>query len=238
MRSAIRQSIACIGLLPLVLAAPANGYDPDAPCCRGSGGPPRWYVGISGSAVYLERTSINSSSATYLDANQSYNRGYGLSASAGYQLLSGVRAELEIAERENRVKKDLYVTGVIPTGSYTAQTSTAFMANGYLDLHNGTKFTPYFGGGVGLALVKNPDFYIDPATHGSTGKIMSWVPAYQFMAGVSYHIDTHIAPFEVNMGYRYFTTGDVKNDYKGANPSNFTSNNTTQNFELGGRVYF
>ena len=229
------QVLSCM-VVGMAFVSPAFAYDPDGPCCHGDG-PPRWYVALSGSAVFLADTQINSSSPVFLDDKQTYNIGYAMSGAVGYKLFSGVRAELEITERESRVKKDPYAQGVIPAGSYTAQTSTALMANAYIDLHNKTSFTPYFGGGLGAAYVKNPDFYVFNGQ--STGKLEDFVPAYQFMTGVNYDFNTSFAPVELFIGYRYFATEDIKvKSSLAAAPSTFTFPNKTNNFELGGRVYF
>ena len=218
----------------------AFAYDPDAPCCHDNGGPPRWYAGMTGSAVFLNDVDIKHSSAAYTNPDgQKFHIGAGISGEVGYKLFSGIRTELEISQRNNTVSKDNAATNAIPAGKTVEQKSTAIMFNTYVDLHNSSSYTPYFGAGVGEVYVKNPRYYTDNGTGQISDKLVAWTMGYQFMFGVNYELNTFQFPMEIGLGYRYFTGQDVKTKSTLTNfPSNLSFSNTSQNIELGGRVYF
>lgn len=207
------------------------------PCCR-EGAHPRWYAAISGSAVFLRDTQITHSSPLYSNPDgQSYKPGYGVSGAIGYRVLSGVRVELEVADRQSKVRKDPGVINALEPGQFSAQRSTAFMANTYIDLHNNSPLTPYFGVGVGAAYVKNPRYYVDLGTMEASKKLTAWTLAYQFMTGVTYELEG--TPFELGFGYRYFTGQDAEAT---SNLSNFPSKvkfpNDSHNLEATARMNF
>lgn len=87
----------------------------------------------------------------------------------------------------------------------------AMMFNAFLDLHNATRVTPYFGGGVGFATLHlSETFGTDTATGDRLRLYRSdddVVFAYQ--AGVGLEI-AFTTMFSLDLGYRYFGTAKAK----------------------------
>ncbi|GAM08850.1 outer membrane protein PagN [Geobacter sp. OR-1] len=82
----------------------------------------------------------------------------------------------------------------------------AFMANGFIDLHNDTPITPYFGGGIGVATLYLSDTTgIDNSGTRQTLylKDNDSVFAYQVGAGMEVALNRRIS---LDLGYRYFGT--------------------------------
>jgi len=87
----------------------------------------------------------------------------------------------------------------------------SFMANAFIDLHNASPFTPYFGGGVGFAVLNLSD------TFAGTGSQILLYPdgnetvfAYQLGAGLELAINRMLS---LDLGYRYFNTDKASFEY-------------------------
>jgi OOP family OmpA-OmpF porin len=127
---------------------------------------------------------------------------------------SGFRLEGEVTYRDNNISG---LSGGQTGGSVISgnASSLAFMANGYYDIATGSWWTPYIGGGLGLAL--------DHQTINSTpmpGNVVDGTSselAYQAMAGIGYQI-TDSLNFAIE--YRYFGTTSPTYDlsFPGAPP--------------------
>lgn len=81
----------------------------------------------------------------------------------------------------------------------------SLMANGYWDIDIAQNTELYLGGGIGAALERGKA-RVDVSGYGPIAVNGSdWVPAYQAMAGLAFHIadGTYL-----NVGYRYWTSGD------------------------------
>jgi len=81
----------------------------------------------------------------------------------------------------------------------------SFMANAFIDLHNASPVTPYFGGGVGFAVLHLSDTFAD-----TPSQVLLYpsgndtVFAYQVGAGLELALNQM---FSLDLGYRYFNTG-------------------------------
>ena len=97
----------------------------------------------------------------------------------------------------------------------------AFMANAFIDLHNASPFTPYFGGGVGFAVLDLSDTFAEaPSQVQLYPNDSDTVFAYQVAAGLEIALNRM---FSLDLGYRYFAT----------DKANFDSNSlSTKNMEL------
>jgi OmpA-OmpF porin, OOP family len=200
-------------------------------CCRPQ---PRWYAAISGSAVFLDDVDITHTSTGFPNPDgQTFKTGFGLSGAVGYRIYPNIRGEIEATFRRNEADTD---TATIVTGTGSAdQESYALMLNGYYDWHNSSRYTPYIGAGIGIANVSNPRFYNSGGS--DTDTFEAWTMAYQFMAGLSYEINTGFRPIEIMVGYRYFTGEDAETDLPPA-PGDHSLPNDSHNIELGGRIFF
>lgn len=81
------------------------------------------------------------------------------------------------------------------------------MLNVYYDIDTGTKFTPYFGGGIGYSRMKVEDNTID---YSKSFNQFAW----QIGGGVSYAVNDKAS---VDFGYRYVDYGKItlgRNNYK------------------------
>ncbi|MBI5656904.1 MAG: porin family protein [Geobacter sp.] len=89
----------------------------------------------------------------------------------------------------------------------------AMMGNAFFDLHNDTPVTPYFGGGLGLAVLNLSDTYGTSASTGSRDFLYSegndTVLAYQAGAGVEIALNRKLS---LDVGYRYFGTSKATFD--------------------------
>ena len=128
--------------------------------------------------------------------------GYALSGAVGYKYHNGLRAELEIAYRNNDVDSHKS-NGATLAGPGGEVDSVAFMANGYYDIENDTAITPYVGAGIGFAVV-DVDGYNNAGT--SIVSDDDTVFAYQGIAGVDFEVQDNVALFTE---YKYFATSDV-----------------------------
>lgn len=83
----------------------------------------------------------------------------------------------------------------------------SFMANAFVDLHNSTPITPYFGGGAGFAVLDLSDTFA-----GTPAPVLLYpsgnqaVFAYQVGAGLEIALNRM---FSLDVGYRYFGTDDA-----------------------------
>jgi opacity protein-like surface antigen len=80
----------------------------------------------------------------------------------------------------------------------------AFMANAFVDLHNASPITPYFGGGAGFAVLDLSDTFAGPVLLYPNGS--EAVFAYQVGAGLEIALNPM---FSLDVGYRYFATDEA-----------------------------
>jgi opacity protein-like surface antigen len=91
----------------------------------------------------------------------------------------------------------------------------AMLFNGYFDLHNDSRFTPYLGGGIGFASLHLSDTTGIDTRDGVARNIILYgagndtVFAYQVGAGVEIAINRE---FSLDLGYRYFATDSASFD--------------------------
>ena len=87
----------------------------------------------------------------------------------------------------------------------------AMMFNAFLDLHNDTRVTPYFGGGVGFATLYLSDTFGTEATTGNRSRLYrsddDTVFAYQAGAGLEIALTKMLS---IDLGYRYFGATKAK----------------------------
>jgi opacity protein-like surface antigen len=152
-----------------------------------------------------------------------------LDSSAGSTLAGGydfgmLRLEGEIGGKQAKVSSVSRNGSQYDTDGNLNVFST--MANGYLDFHNKSSFTPYLVGGIGFAVIGLENVY---GTNTSTGAVSKMyhensdlVFAYQAGAGLEYTINRH---FSVDVGYRYFGTGKgrLTDDYPKATGLKYNS---------------
>jgi outer membrane autotransporter protein len=103
---------------------------------------------VSGSAGYSQERDVDFS-ATGLSGKFEFDPGPAFNVAAGYKLPIGLRLEGELGYlRSSFDKASANGIDVPISGDIDAFTATA---NAFYDINTGTAFTPYIGGGVGIA---------------------------------------------------------------------------------------
>jgi len=91
----------------------------------------------------------------------------------------------------------------------------AMMFNGFVDLHNDSPITPYFGGGLGFASLYLSDTFGTDTRGGTTTRTQLYLDdvdsvfAYQVGAGVEIALSPVLS---LDLGYRYFGTTRARFD--------------------------
>ncbi|WP_298273497.1 outer membrane beta-barrel protein [Geobacter sp.] len=122
-----------------------------------------------------------------------------------------IRLEGEISYKHGEIKSVTDDTGFRFGGVDGNIGALAVMANAFFDLHNATPITPYWGGGIGFAVLKISDTFGNDAT----GRLLLYpedddtVFAYQAGGGVEIAINRQ---FSLDLGYRYFGTSKATFD--------------------------
>lgn len=121
-----------------------------------------------------------------------------------------LRLEGEISYRHAEISS---VTNALEVGPYHGVDgdfgALAFMANAFFDLHNNSPITPYWGGGVGFAVLSSSDVTSAETPLYEEGE--DTVFAYQAGAGVEIALNPFLS---LDLGYRYFGTakGTIDDD--------------------------
>jgi opacity protein-like surface antigen len=103
---------------------------------------------VSGSAGYLQERDVDVTSGGTTGTFE-FDPGFALNVAAGYKLPIGVRLEGELGYgRSSFDKLSVGAVSVAVNGDIDIFTATA---NAFYDFDTGTAFTPYLGGGIGIA---------------------------------------------------------------------------------------
>ncbi len=148
--------------------------------------------------------------------------GYGLDAALGYAWrtlrLEGEVSWSRLGVDELKLGKSANLQVDVEWGGDVS--ALGLMANGWYDIDTGTRWVPYFGGGLGAARVETglgatgtiTDLDDDEVTR-HDGRITTskdWVFAYQIGAGVGYRVSDAAV---VQLGYRFLGTSE--GDFRG-----------------------
>lgn len=139
--------------------------------------------------------------------NTEFDNGYGFGAAIGWRLReigtgNRLRAEAEVSYRSNDADTHK-LNGAALAGSAGDIESTAFMVNLLVDFSEQSSFSPYVGGGLGIAHVEADGFGVSAIPNVlSEGET---VLAFQVIAGASWDISQSA---EIFGEYRYFATDD------------------------------
>ncbi len=152
------------------------------------------YVSVfAGASFPNDVNTTRSSTASY---SQKSDTGYILGGAIGMNWNNVVRTEIELSHARwsgNSLDSN--------TAFASDVSSTYVLGNVWLDWKNNSAFTPYIGGGLGVAFVN-----FDQTTAGNHGYAGSdTVLAYQLGAGVNFALSDQLS---LDVGYRYKATSD------------------------------
>lgn len=174
-------------------------------------------AGLSGhshTSYYSYLTSLSSQSV-----DTSFKTGFVVGGNFGVDWQNGIRTELELAMRQNAsgshaTLKTSYSYIYSGYGPYTISSSTgsvpaafnlraySLMANAWYDFDVDMPFTPYVGGGVGMALVQIDGRLNGFKLHERNDTVFAW----QLGVGASIPLTDSIKGF---IDYRYFAADDA-----------------------------
>ena len=164
------------------------------------------YLSVNVGVAIPDDSDITDSTAPGMTMDLESDEGLALGVAVGYSFPCNMRIEGEFAYQENDLDKvSLYGIDADLTGD-TA--SYAFLVNGYYDFKNTSAFTPFIGGGIGMAKVEINDLN-SPGSGDPDVSDDDTVFAYQFGAGVAYTINEQVS---LDVKYRYFGTSDPEFD--------------------------
>ncbi|MBX2863397.1 MAG: outer membrane beta-barrel protein [Leptolyngbyaceae cyanobacterium MAG.088] len=175
-----------------------------------------WYVSLAPNLVFGYPVDINSDGPVAIttapifpggpavvanipiDISLDTETGFGINGAAGYRF-DDARVELEVAYTNNNVD-GVTVNNLAEIPLDGEIESAQFMVNGYYDVPTNSRFSPYIGGGVGVATLTANDVEANIPGIGAlalddTGA--SFV--FQVKAGLAYEISDQASAF---LGYR------------------------------------
>ena len=124
-----------------------------------------------------------------------------------------VRGEFELGWNDDAKDSNNFAFKIRDTYNHKFATELSVysaMLNVYYDIDTGTKFTPYVGGGIGMAYLKNKTKVTGSTTAGALNLGSSESEnnfAWNIGAGVSYALNDKVS---IDAGYRYSDYGNVK----------------------------
>lgn len=134
-------------------------------------------------------------------------------ASVGMEWNDVVRAELEVAHFSNSLREVDRFTSGASSGTYGGSGtigSTYLLGNVWADWKNNSAFTPYAGGGLGVAFLNTSGVVLTNPAIGWFNDANQTRFAWQVGAGVKYQVTQSIA---LDLGYRYLQVQNVVFDY-------------------------
>jgi opacity protein-like surface antigen len=148
------------------------------------------------------------------DLSQTLENSYLVGGAFGMSWNNVVRTEVELSH--SHWGANSFSTDGIVNNTYNSDVSATYlMGNVWLDLKNDSAFTPYVGGGLGVAFV-NFDQSL-AGGHGYSGN--DTVLAYQLGAGVNFALSDQLS---LDVGYRYKASANF-NIQDGDGSSDFTN---------------
>ena len=180
---------------------------------------------------------IHQSAGSMLGADLITGSEYGINFAYGHRFLKWLRVEFELGYVDMEVENLLLKGRGTVINSNGSDKQFNGMLNAYADWKNTTSFTPFIGGGFGLARAKLDLTYRHPGTGNMVStKNTDYPLAYQFMAGVAWAF--HPA-WQLELLYKYYGTNDTKRDNPGGTfPEHNIEGISASFIELGVRYNF
>lgn len=144
----------------------------------------------------------------FYGSSATFETGFALGGIVGFDLGSGLRAEGELTFRYSPLDEFSSGPGISIDGGIN---SLSLMGNAFYDFDTGSEFTPYIGGGLGVAFMSSDISLFG----GSLIADEDTVFAYQLGAGVGYEVSPTLT---ITADYRFFATENpVFADFAGDN---------------------
>jgi opacity protein-like surface antigen len=149
-----------------------------------------WYVSLFAGGVWSPETTGDYYGWAY---DVTTDAGYALGIAVGTKVFDALRVEVELSGTSTGIS-DVYTEFNGDYPDFDGSVSALYLlGNAWFDLDVGGGFTPYLGGGVGLASV-SVDFNDWSWNVDGTGF------AYQLGAGVKFDVSDNLA---IDLGYRF-----------------------------------
>ncbi|MEM6603469.1 MAG: outer membrane beta-barrel protein, partial [Pseudomonadota bacterium] len=123
------------------------------------------YISLNAGMNMVDNTDFNFSTTTNVE--NEYDDGYVITGEAGYNFgkfafIDNVKLGFEIGYLQNEI--DVHnIGGAAQAGSTGDLNTLTFLANMYHEFDTGTRFVPYYGVGVGIAMVEADGFGVSAA---------------------------------------------------------------------------
>lgn len=172
---------------------------------------PSPYVSVFGGASIPENTTVTTNdfnNNTIFDDRVEFDTGVYAGGTAGFDF-GLLRLEGELSYRYSNIKSITDQSDGFQFQNVNGNLGAlTFMTNAFVDLHNPSPITPYFGGGAGFAVLDLSDTFAGAPTQGLLYPGGSQtVFAYQVGAGLELALNRF---FSLDIGYRYFGTDNAK----------------------------
>lgn len=166
-----------------------------------------FYLSARGGPSFMGKTSndikLPAAGLTF-DVESEHGVGTAVAGSVGYKMRWGLRLEGEVAWRRNSISRFRVVgVGVPASGSVS---SLAGMANIFYDFDNSSRWTPYVGGGLGIARVSINKAAIAVGGGLALANDSATAFAYQAGGGVMFEVFPRL---NLMLDVRYFGTRPV-----------------------------
>jgi len=183
-----------------------------------TGGDGGFYVSLFGGASFLNDVDTDVSLTGYdYDYSVDTKTGYIVGGAMGMRVWDPLRAEVELSYARWKAQSYDYKFGDFRTSGDASGhlSATYLLGNLWLDIPTDTAFTPYVGGGAGVAWVDaDTSFNGTPLGYGD-GELGF---AFQLGGGVKFDITENIA---LDVGYRFKGILDVDFEDAGGTPADF-----------------
>ena len=165
----------------------------------------RPYVSFGAGFNELGDTDFNF--ATGVDVENEYDTGYSISGELGYNFgellfVDNVKLGLELGYTENDIDvHNIAALGGAQPSSTGDLSAFTILANMYHEYDTGTRFVPYYGLGLGVAIIDAKDYGVAAAPQALDDEEAAFL--YQGTVGVNYMLTSDI---DVGARYRYAAT--------------------------------
>jgi len=177
-----------ITVLPPVVAPTASG---------------NWYASVFAGGGVVQDVVTDYYGSEY---TVRFDAGYVLGATVGRRINDNWRVEGELSYASYEANSYADTAGGSFDNAEGPLNAVYLLANLWYDIPNSSRFTPYVGGGLGMAKVDGDTFFDDDVYGYGPGETKF---AYQVGAGVSYGINDRMS---LDVGYRYKAVDGVNFD--------------------------